>query len=217
MTTQNKQMIALLGGRFDPIHLGHLHVAKAVHRLLGANETRLIPCHDPPHRDKPKAAAEDRIKMARLAASTEPGIYVDDREIQRAGISYTIDTLKSLRQELPDTALALIMSADTFSEFTRWHEWKEILTYAHIVIVNRPSSQLPTQGELKNFLKEHETKQSEELRETPAGKILILDIPASDISATKIRQQIQNGKNPSQSLPKTVWDYITTHKLYSNL
>src|SRR4051812_27795243 len=109
--------IALLGGTFDPVHYGHLHLADDVRRALALDEVRLVPAGDPPHRGGPSASAADRLAMLRLAAREFPGLTVDDREIARGGKSYTVMTLRELRDENARRPLILIVGADAFLGF----------------------------------------------------------------------------------------------------
>lgn len=129
--------IALLGGTFDPIHHGHIALAKAMLQEFACEEVRLIPSFIPPHRNLPIASAQDRLQMLKLAVRDNPKLIPDDREIHRKNISYMIDTLISLRQEFPDQVFILGMGIDAFAKFDHWHRWQELINYAHIAIVNR--------------------------------------------------------------------------------
>ena len=102
-------MIGVYGGTFDPIHYGHLRTALEVKELYGLDEVRLIPCNSPPHREQPKASAEMRLQMLRLAVENEPGLVIDTRELERDGPSYMVDTLKSLRGEVDSSSVFLFI------------------------------------------------------------------------------------------------------------
>src|SRR5574337_1565987 len=115
--------VGLLGGTFDPIHLGHLRLAEEAREALGLGELRLIPAGQPPHRDAPATAAEDRLAMARLAAEDNPGLVVDDGEVRAQQKSYTVLTLERLRAGLgPTRPLVLILGADAFEGLPRSEE-----------------------------------------------------------------------------------------------
>jgi len=183
--------IGILGGTFDPIHLGHLHLASEIYKQTKVKQIRFIPCCQSPFKERPMATDAQRLTMLKLATKNHPEFIIDDRELQRQGISYTIDTLKSLHQEFSNTPLYLIMSMDAFSKFKLWRNWQEISQLAHLVIADRLGSKKITN---KN--------------------VSFINIDPLPISATKIRALIKNGKDASAMLPKTVWDFIKKNKIY---
>ena len=124
--------IGILGGTFDPIHFGHLRSGLEVYESLEFEHIRLIPCGVPPHRELPIASNEQRLAMMRLAVEDNTKLIVDQRELQREGPSYTVDTLLELRQEFPDTPLCLIIGSDAFLGLDSWHQWKKIPQLAHL-------------------------------------------------------------------------------------
>src|SRR5687768_13270840 len=119
--------IGILGGTFDPIHLGHLRMAIELYESLNLARVHLIPCYTPVHRAQTVASAEERLAMVKAAIANEPVLYADDREIKSKKPSYTIDTLLSLKEEFPDTPLCLFVGIDAFLGFLSWHRWEEIL------------------------------------------------------------------------------------------
>ena len=129
--------IGLLGGTFDPIHLGHLHLAQTLLTTLDFQAIHFIPCYQPVHRTTPQASALDRMKMVELAIQAQPGLIADPTEIKRQGPSYMIDTLKTLRAQFPSTPLALIFSSESFEHFFTWKDWQDFLKLCHIVVANR--------------------------------------------------------------------------------
>lgn len=206
--------IGILGGTFDPIHCGHIHLANAAFQQLDLQEVRLIPCYQPVHRAQPAASPEDRMNMVKLAIDDHTGLTMDDREIRRGGPSYMIDTLQSLRKEVGNTPLYLIMASDAFAEFNHWQRWQEIPNLTHLVIVNRPEYPLTLNSQLKKLLQEREVTDSTKLRQKPAGYIYFLHTPLLPISATEIRQLLAAGKEPKNLLPKVVWKYIQKKSLF---
>ena len=108
----SEQSIVIFGGTFDPVHLGHLRAAEEIHERLGMDEFRFLPCGQPPHRDAPVASAAQRLEMLRLALAETTGFQVDERELQREGPSYMVDTLHSFRAEYPRSPLALVIGAE---------------------------------------------------------------------------------------------------------
>jgi nicotinate-nucleotide adenylyltransferase len=187
--TINKPL-GILGGTFDPIHLGHIHLANEVYKQLNLQEIRFIPCYQSPFKKRPIATDEQRLTMLKLALKNHPEFIIDNRELQRRKISYTIDTVKSLRQEFANTPLYLIMSADAFSKFNLWRDWQEISQLANLAVANRPGS--------KKLLL----------------NVLFINIDPLPISATKIRALISESKDASSLLPKSVWKFINQNKIY---
>jgi nicotinate-nucleotide adenylyltransferase len=155
------------------------------------------------------------LELIRLAIKDEPGLRVDDRELRRAGASYTADTLLQLRQELgPDEPLVMVVGTDAFAAFHRWREWADIPDLAHIVVVKRPGADLPVGSEAARLVRERRADGAESLRSAPCGMVLELDPPLLDISATGIRQRIADGRSPRYLTPDPVWQSIRALGLY---
>ena len=208
-------MIGILGGTFDPVHIGHLRIALELYQTLPLNEIRFIPCGQPPHRGPPQATAGQRLTMLRMAIQDQQGFCIDERELQRQGPSYMIDTLSSLRDEFPDIPLCLILGLDVFREFDKWHRWLEIPAFAHIVVVHRPASDLPDdKGRVSELLEQRRIAKPSELLERPAGAILPWPVRQLDISSTDIRSLIADDKSPRYLLPEQVYSYIQDEGLY---
>lgn len=209
------QPVGILGGTFDPVHNGHLHLATTFLEILNLSELRFIPLNTPPHRNPPLASAEQRLKMLELAIENQVGLKVDDCEIRRGGISYTIDTLRHLREILNKTPICLLMGMENFKTLNHWHQWQSLLGYAHIVIANRPESDNKlTDGEMKNFMDASITQSIEILHQQPTGLIMQLEVPMLDISSTQIRNNFQRNLNSDSLVPNKVLDFIKTHHLY---
>ena len=208
--------IALVGGTFDPVHYGHLHLADDLRRALGLAEVRLVPAGDPPHRGGPSASAADRVAMLRLAVREFPGLVVDDREIERKGKSYTVLTLRELRGQDAQRPLILIVGADAFLGFPTWHRWRELFDLAHVVVVARPGVKLADALEpaLAAEWKARHTNDRDVLFSRPAGAIYEQAIPPHPISATSVRESLAAGEPVSGLLPPTVIAYIDQHRLY---
>lgn len=208
------QPIGLLGGTFDPIHLGHLAVASQLVELLNLAVTELIPCHTPPHRDS-HASSHHRLAMAELACQDLAYVNVNPIEFNRTGPSYTVDTLTELRKQTPQQPLCLIICSDAFAHFNRWHRWQGILELAHLVLVNRPGYPLTNAPWATQLFEQHQVSDPRALGQQLAGKILIQTIHALAISATQIRQYCAEKKDISHLVPLKVAEYIYQHKLYS--
>ena len=209
-----KKLIGILGGTFDPIHLGHIYLAEQSYQHLKLQEIRFIPAYQPVHRDTPGASVADRLAMVKLAIADHSNFILDEREIIRQGPSYMIDTLISLHQEMPDNILCLLMATDAFAGFNKWHRWQEILNYAHIVIADRPELPCQLNPILQQYVQRHQIINPDLLKEKTHGSIYFMTISHLPISATEIRQQIAAGKNAAGFLPATVWDYIQKKNLY---
>jgi len=215
------QPIGILGGTFDPVHNGHLHLATTFLKELDLAELRFIPLNNPPHRPGPLASAEQRLQMLKLATENDVHLQVDDCELRRDGVSYTIDTLKDLQSRFSESSLCLLMGIENFKTLNTWHQWQSLLGYAHIVIANRPGSDDNIDNEeIKNFMNIFMTTAIDDLHQQAAGCILKLDIPMLDISSTQIRNDFRSDQKSnvkSESLlPDKVLDFIQTHHLYNN-
>jgi nicotinate-nucleotide adenylyltransferase len=206
--------VGLLGGTFDPIHLGHLHLAQVVYEQLQLREVRFIPNYQPLLRNQPVASAQDRLTMVRLAIKNHPQFLVDEREIKQQGPSYSIDTLKSLRTELGNVSLCFIMAIDQFKNFAKWRQWQDIPDFAHLIVTTRTGFTSDVELDLCKLLDERQTEDLELLHNTPAGYIYLLDIKPLSISGTSLRQQLKQGNEPKHSLPDSVWEYICKKNLY---
>lgn len=211
--------IGLFGGTFDPIHFAHLRLAEEAIDIFGFEQVRFIPTAVPPHRNEPGAASVHRLAMTRLATQGNPRFAVDGRELQRAGTSYTFDTLSEIRSESDDRPLCLLMGADAFVALTTWHRWNELFDLAHVVVAKRPgfpleqlASSLP--GPLRAQYQRRYATDPEVLSETRAGHIFAHELTALDVSATALRTLIKRHGSLRYLLPDAVIAYIEEHNLY---
>ena len=208
-------MKVIYGGTFDPIHHGHLRLAVELRECLGGPEISLVPCHIPPHRESPGAGSEQRLALLELAVKDEPGLLVDDRELRREGASYTADTLRQIRAEIgPDQPLTMVVGTDSFASFDRWREWDAIPELAHIVVVVRPGADIPHGSVPAELMQARAADSVDDLNNSPCGRILVLEPPLMDISATGIRQRIAEGRSPRYLMPDAVWSKIRQLGLY---
>jgi nicotinate-nucleotide adenylyltransferase len=211
-------VLGILGGTFDPIHYGHLELARETMEGLGLAAVRLIPAGDPPHRAPPVATAGERLAMVKLAVADYRGFEVDAREIDRPGRSFTVVTLEELRAEDPARPLALIVGADAFLELPSWHRWHELMDLAHIIIVARPGTAFNGKLPLK-LVREWEhryTSDPRALSATPAGSFIRQPITPQAISASTIRAALARGELAAVRglLPPAVLAYIERNRLY---
>ena len=207
--------IGILGGTFDPVHFGHLRMAIECLEKLALAEVRLVPLYTPPHRRAPLASPEHRLAMLQIAAGTTDKLIVDDCELQRQSISYTIDTVSALRDKINSTPFCLIMGTDAFNTLHTWHRWRSLLDLVHIVVAERPGVTLkPEHAELNTVLDKHVVSDATVLHTSRSGNIFRLQIPWLDISSSRIRDMFRMHHNPAYLLPETVVDYIHTQRLY---
>jgi nicotinate-nucleotide adenylyltransferase len=220
--------IGVMGGMFDPVHRGHTEAALAARDVLALDEVRLIPCSTPNHREAAVASAEDRLAMLSLAVRNFPGLIVDSRETQREGISYTVDTLESLRNEFPGAMLVLILGEDAFLTLPGWERWRQIFELAHICVVNRPSSgsgqdngdsqmslrELPSALQAEINLRR--TTDIQALFRQKSGGIYLLHKEGLDIASQQLRQTLERGEMDSvqEQLDEAVRTYIRDARLY---
>ena len=209
------QPIGLFGGTFDPIHYGHLRTAFELWQLLRLQEVRFLPAGQPPHREQPLASAELRLRMVRAAVSGQPSFTVDDREMRRTGVSYSVDTLAELRAEYPQRSLCLLLGMDAFLGLPHWHRWRELLGLAHIVVAHRPGWKAPTMGPLGEVMVDHGTGAIRELHEHTAGRIYIHAVTQLEISSTELRQLIVSGRDPRYLVPDEVRQILRETRCYS--
>ena len=209
--------IGLFGGTFDPIHYGHLRTAFELWQLLRLAEVRFLPAGNPPHREKPLAAAELRVRMVRAAVSGQPAFTVDERETRRTGVSYSVDTLAELRAENPDRSLCLLLGMDAFLGLPHWHRWHELLDLAHIVVAHRPGWKAPTMGPLGEVMVDHGTGAIRDLHEQTAGRIYVHAVTQLEISSTELRQLIVSGRDPCYLVPDEVRQILLETGCYSRL
>lgn len=213
-------VIGILGGTFDPIHFGHLRMAQELLQSLELSEVRFIPAAKPALRNQPATSAQHRAAMVRLAIADNPQFSLDERELQREGFSYTIDTLTSLREELgSNVALCLLLGSDAFLKLPSWQRWDALLSLAHIIVAHRPGAE-PLPGNmdaaLRVFYEQHATTRKQDISEKNAGHILLQRITPLDISATAIRADLQQQRSPRYLMPDAVIDYLMTNQLYAN-
>lgn len=202
--SQTPKRIGVFGGSFDPPHNAHLALAKTALVELELDALHVIPTGQAWHKPRTLSAPEHRLNMARLAFGDMPRVLVDDREIKRAGPTFTIDTLQALQTENPGAQLYLMMGADQFSAFRQWHQWQKILQIAIICIAARPRFD-GSEGQFDSL-------------KQPEMRLLTLQMPEMAVSATQIRQLIAGGLGENAGLPNllpsAVASYIAQHQLY---
>jgi nicotinate-nucleotide adenylyltransferase len=208
--------IGVFGGTFDPIHLGHLRTAYEVLNEFGLEEMRFVPCRVPHHAKAPSAPADLRLQMVRKAVEAEPGFSVDERELNREGPSYSVDTLESLRADFPGRTLTLLIGLDAFLAFNSWHRWQDIMQLAHIVVARRPGSEIARSGPVGELLDHCVTRDASDLRRASAGKIIVHTVTQLEIASSSIRAMVGRGVDPKFLIPETVGRIIEESGCYAS-
>jgi len=209
--------IGILGGTFDPVHNGHMRLAIEAQEQCHLGEVHFIPNGAPPHRGTPHASASDRLHMVQLAVHNNPAFLADQRETYRNDACYTVNTLSELRTELgSQQPLCLLLGSDAFAQLHTWHEWQRLFELAHIVVMQRPGQPLgntmaATDPTLLHEYTSRLAPSPQVLHESPAGHIVVLNIPALEISATDIRCRCVENKNIHSLVPDSVAHYIQNH------
>jgi len=218
--------IGLFGGTFNPIHFGHLRAALEVKEGFGLDQVLLIPAAIPPHKDcGALAAAADRLRMIELAAEGEPGIAASDVEIRRGGSSYTIDTVRQFRSELPaGAALYLIAGLDAFLEIDTWKSFRELLALVPVIVISRPDASDRSAGsdrEAVARLFRSRISSRCTLSGDPAGfsaegvrGVTVFPVTALDVSSSRIRDLAAAGRSLRFLVPEKVRHYIQAKGLY---
>ena len=210
--------IGLLGGSFDPIHHGHLQLARDALKQLPLQEVRFIPAAQPWQKGS-ITAAEHRAHMVQLAIAGEPRFALDMHEIERGGVTYTIDTLHALRSQLPHHPLVLIMGSDQFAHLDTWRSWKEIIETAHIAVAQRAGTSLQPSPDLQAFVAARQGEVAS-LATRAGGSIVEFAMTPTDVSATEVRHLLreppstERAQRLSAMVPAVVLDYIDSHRLY---
>jgi nicotinate-nucleotide adenylyltransferase len=156
-----------------------------------------------------------RLRMVQAAIRDEPAFVADARELERAGVSYTIDTLASFRAELPRRSLCLLLGMDAFLGLPQWHRWSELTTLAHIVVAHRPGWDVPTTGTLGELMKERRAPSVDQLAATPAGFVHVQPVTQLEISSTDLRDSLRAGRDPKFLVPDRVREIIIETECYA--
>lgn len=191
--------IGLLGGTFDPVHLGHLRAAETAREALALDLVAFVPAAVPPHRSEPRGRPEDRLAMTRLATETHASFETWDTELRRPGPSYTVETVAALLGERPADSFVLVVGADTWPEMSAWREPERLLSLVEVAVVDRPGA---PQGPLAAPFPD-------------VRGVVRVDGPSLPISSTAIRDRVRRGLSVRYLVTDSVADYIAERSLYS--
>ena len=213
-------LVGIFGGTFDPIHYGHLRIAEEIVETVGLQKMYFVPAGMPRLRHSPVASSQHRVEIVRLAIQKNPDFVLDEREIYRDGVSYSIDTVREFKQEFgEEVRLCFILGADAFIKLPEWNNWKELFNLCHFIVSTRPGYSLTLIKELLSKELREECSQrwvsnTESLRKDTSGLIFIASTTMLDISATSIRAHIAAGRSVRHLVPSVTVNYISENKLY---
>jgi nicotinate-nucleotide adenylyltransferase len=205
--TDIRQRVGIYGGTFNPIHIGHLLIAENAREQLQLGEIRFIPAFVAPHKlGQPTTDSKQRAELIRLAISGNTAFALDERELNRGGTSFTVDTLKELKLEQPDTDFVFLMGADSLADLHTWRDPRTICELAFIAIVARGGMPAPNLDKLKDYLP---VEQHGDLAKH------LIKMPQIEISSSDIRDRVRQNKSIRYQVPGAVEAFIRATKLYA--
>jgi nicotinate-nucleotide adenylyltransferase len=215
-----KERIGIFGGTFNPIHSGHVRAAAEVQKRFSLDRVLFIPSSVPPHKTTEEIApARDRMRMVELALRRRRRLVPSPIEVREGGTSYSILTLRRIKQLHPRAWIFFVLGADAFLEIETWREWKRVLEQCLFIVMTRPGFRLgAARGVLGNQFREKilDVRPSARVRESwfAAFRVFCVAIPALDVSSTDIRRRVRQGKSVRTRVPRAVEQYIKDHRLY---
>jgi nicotinate-nucleotide adenylyltransferase len=217
LNTPHSSVLGILGGTFDPVHLGHIAIAEAALAQLPLSEVLWMPSGSPGHRGSPVASARDRLAMLRLATEGHPRYRIDAAELESAEPTYTVHTLTRLRAQLGRAQpLVLLLGSDSFLSLPTWLRWRELFELAHIAYVSRPGHLASDGGPSPELSHEivRRSARPEQLAASAAGRIAAFDMPPMAVSSSAVRARLAAGEDARDLLPAAVLAYIRSQHLY---
>ncbi len=201
-----RMRLGILGGSFDPVHNGHLQLARYAQKQARLDQIRFVPTAVQPHKlAGPIASEESRCAMLRLALVEFPRWQVGHTELERGGVSYTVDTLRTIEKNQPEVELFFLMGADSLHDFPKWREPAEICRLATLLVVCRPGDPTPDFSLLAEFVTKDRFKEIEDLQ---------IVMPPVAVSSTEIRLRIENGEAINHLVPPAVAAYVAAYEIY---
>ncbi|MCL5272385.1 MAG: nicotinate-nucleotide adenylyltransferase [Gammaproteobacteria bacterium] len=207
--------IAILGGTFDPVHLGHIQTSIAIQSYFKFDSFYFLPCKIPAIKPPALANNTQRIQMLDLAIKNHPEFKIDLREVNRDSPSYMVETLQSFRMEHSNSSINLIMGYDAFLTLAQWHQWQKITELANLLVINRSHyANNPIPDEVKKLIELHAKDSATLLKKKKAGIICFFNAGNYVISSTELRKKLRQHEEVINELPKEVDEYIKRWKLY---
>jgi nicotinate-nucleotide adenylyltransferase len=210
--------IGVFGGTFDPIHIAHLRCAEEAREQLRLDEVLFVPAADPPHKARRITPGAHRLAMVRLATAGHPAFRVSPIEMERDGRSYTVDTLRALRAQLPtDSTLTLLVGLDAFCEIGTWKEYRTLFALADVAVWTRPPRRIRSARALLPVAARADFcygRDQTRLRHRTGNQVRFLTVTALDVSASAIRLRLRRGRSIRYLVPPAVERYLSRHRLY---
>ena len=206
--------IAIMGGSFNPIHFGHLRPALELQQQLNLAQVKLMPNHVAPHKSHTDTTTTQRCAMIQAAIIDMPALQLDMTELSMPQPNYSVATLQALRQQHPHTPLCFIIGMDSFINLPKWHRWRELLDYCHLIVCQRPGWMHEASLELQQHLKGNKTENMADLAQQKQGLVFFTQVTQLEISSSQIRQLRKQGMSIKYLLPDSVIQYIEQNQLY---
>ncbi len=206
--------LGVYGGMFDPVHNGHIAAARTAVAELGLDKLLLVPCANPNHRDPATADSRQRLQMLELAAADYRKLEVDDREIRRQGLSYSVDTLAELQESEDCEQLVFVLGMDSFNTLIQWHRWQSILSLCHLLVLGRQQSGPDADTARAIELDQRRVETADELFSREVGNILMFEDFNAAVSSTEVRSALRMNEDTSTMLDEKVQLYIEDNRLY---
>lgn len=218
--------LGVFGGTFDPIHNGHIYPVIEAAEKTHIQKVALMPCYIPTHKNLAVASSQDRLKMVDLICAEHPLFYSDSRDINRGKPTFSLDSLKEIREEMPTTPLCFFIGSDSLQNLFTWHQWPTLFELCHFVVCERNSESVKTLKsntdesfklhgqQLQALLKKRQTDNPMDLHNSLAGHIYVANTQKFSVSSTQIRHKLTKNQSVEAFLPPKILDYIQQHKLY---
>ena len=195
--------IAIIGGAFDPVHFGHLAAAQTVYENFDVEKVVLMPLGDAPHKDVSKTPARQRYEMVREAVRDNPAFAVSDMEVKRSGKTYTVDTVREIKDINPQIDIYFVMGADELEAIDSWKSPDILFSLCRVIAVSRPG-----------YNTQKLVEKIGEVKEKYGGEASFLEVPSLDISSSDLRNRIKTGRSVKYLIPREAEEYIEKHDLY---
>ena len=206
--------LGVFGGMFDPVHRGHLEAARYAKELLHLDCVKLIPCNIPNHRTSAYSSGTHRLAMLELATKNEFGIEVDDIELRKTSVSYSVETVKVMKESAVADSIVFILGMDSFNSITSWFDWETLFSICSFLVLGRSGAPISEAVYEKIQLKKRFTNNVSEFFKRPAGRVLMADSFDIDLSSTSVRTMLSANASLGSCLNREVFKYINEKKLY---
>lgn len=207
--------LGVFGGMFDPVHNGHIEAARYAKDLLSLDLVKLIPCNIPNHKTRSHASAADRLSLLEIAVKDESGIEVDDIELRKSSVSYSVETLRAIKAQKLARSITFIVGMDSFNSITNWFNWEELFSICSFFVLGRSGLVVNEKIAASIRLETRLTDSVPEFHSQPCGKVFIASKFSIDLSSTSVRAKLNAGLGMENCLKQEVFNYITDKNLYS--